>query len=79
MTDEYRNIRIFTIADVLEGVDYLFKTEYGSWLTEEMLKTHLLRQFNITVGKAIYPNGNQQLRITMEVVDVPGKEDEGIE
>lgn len=74
MNDEYSNTRTFILADVLEGGDYLFKTEYGSWLTEEMLKTHLLRQLNIIFGKAEYPNGNQQIRITMEIVDVSGKE-----
>lgn len=79
MSDEYSNTRTFIIADVLEGGDYLFKTEYDSRLTEEMLKTHLLRQLSITMGKAEYPGGIQQLRITMEIVDVPGKEVEAME
>lgn len=67
MSNEYINERTYVFVDSLESGEYLFKTEYGSLITESMLKEQLLAQFENARRRLDKPSGKHQLCVTMKV------------
>ena len=67
MSEEYAVERTFTYVDWLENGDILVQTEWGSLLTESMMKDAVVAQ----LAKACRKLGrNQRMRIRIEVVEV---------